>query len=179
MFDGARSDLLELKRRFGGSLLKLAVTNRGWHALLAYRFAHWMFLHKCRFGSEVLTRIVQVIYGIDIDYRCTIEGGVVIIHGIGLVVGQGAYVSRGVALYHQVTLGIRGTPCNDGFPRVGAGCTLGAGSKLLGPIQIGEGSVVAANAVVTQNVAASSLVASHGALTVKPLSEQGGMSDVV
>lgn len=179
MLDGARLDLIELKCRFGGSLLKLALTNRGWHALLAYRFAHWMFLHKCRFGSEVLTRIVQVIYGIDIDYRCTIEGGVVIVHGIGLVVGQGAYVSRGVVLYHQVTLGIRGNPRNDGFPTVGAGCTLGAGSKLLGPIRIGEGSFVAANAVVTRNVAAGSLATSHGALTVKPLSKQNGTSDAV
>lgn len=128
-----------------------------------------MFLYKFRFGSEILTRIVQINYRTYTDYRCTTEGGVVIIHDIGLVVERGTYVSRGVALHLQLTLGIRGTSWDDGFPTVGADCTLGAGSKLRRPIRIGEGWVVAATDVVTQKVAAGSLVASHGTLTVKPL----------
>ena len=47
-------------------------------------------------------------YGVDIDYRAQLEGGIIIVHGIGLVIGSGVIIKSKVTLFHQVTIGVRG-----------------------------------------------------------------------
>ncbi|WP_086476179.1 serine O-acetyltransferase [Arenibacter amylolyticus] len=100
----------------------------------------------------ILTIFIQVVYGVDIDYKCDIEGGVIIIHGVGTVIGSGAKNSRGTKVYHQVTLGIKGSGIQDGFPTIGQNVVLGAGSKLLGNIIVGDNSIIGANVVLTRDL---------------------------
>lgn len=139
--------------------LRTVLFHRGFHALLVHRVGRRLWHRRLSVVSMVLTRVIHVLYSIDIDYRCEIEGGVTIVHGMGLAVGAHARIGRGTVLFHGVTLGVKMSGAeDDGFPHVGRGCFLGAGAKVLGRVDIGEGTVIGANAVVLQDVPAHSVV---------------------
>jgi serine O-acetyltransferase len=98
------------------------------------------------------------LYSIDIDYKANIKGGVTLIHGVGTVIGSEAIIEEGCVIYHGVTLGIKGTNFNDGFPTLNKGVVLGAGCKLLGKIDIGENSIVGANVFLTKDLDSNTIV---------------------
>lgn len=97
------ADLSILEKRYKVSKIFSILSNSGIYALICYRLGNSLYNLRV---PLILTRIIQVLYAIDIDYRSRIEGGVIIIHGVGLVVGAGVYIKTGTTLYHQVTLGI-------------------------------------------------------------------------
>lgn len=151
-------DLQFLKLKYEVSYLLAILANRGFHSLLIYRVSNLLHRYKVPLLPLIFTRIIHIMYGIDIDYKAKIKGGVIIIHGVGTVIGAGAVIEEGCIIYHQVTLGIKGNGKFDGFPKVEANCILAAGSKLLGAISIGQNSVIGVNAVVTRDVPKESLV---------------------
>jgi serine O-acetyltransferase len=134
------------------SLVNAALTNRGFQALAAYRLARRLHLRRVPLLPMILTRIVQVLYGIDIDWRAHIEPGVVIRHGVGVVIGQGARVGSGSILYHGVTLGYTGDQARGGLPAVGRNVLIGAGAVILGSVKVGDGARIGANTVVLTDV---------------------------
>lgn len=133
--------------------LKAVISNRGFHALLFYRLSNWLWKRRIPLLPLILTRIIQIIYSIDIDWRARISGGVTIVHGVGLVIGEKASVGRGCKLYHRVTLGISHSE-NDGFPQLEEDVLVGAGAKILGNVRLGKGCKIGANAVVLKDVPA-------------------------
>ena len=72
---------------------------------------------------------------------------------MGVVIGETSIIGNNVLIYHGVTLG--GTSLNKGkrHPTIEDDVIIGAGAKILGPINIGKGARVGSNAVVTKNVA--------------------------
>ena len=146
-------------KRVGVSLL-----NRGFQALLVYRVAHALRRVGVPGVPDLLTRMVQMTLGIDIDPSAALGPGVVVVHGVGLVIGSAVRIEGDCVLFHGVTLGDRGSEwvgdnIPDGHPRVERDCMIGTGAKLLGPITIGANSVVGANAVVTRDVEPNSVMA--------------------
>ena len=79
-------------------------------------------------------------------------------HGMGVVIGETAEVGDDVMLYHGVTLGGRTREGGKRHPTLGDGVAVGAGAKILGPITIGAGSAVGANAVVTKDAPEDSIL---------------------
>ena len=152
------ADLGEVERRYGKSKLAAAVIGRGFHALLFYRLARQLRQWRIPLLPLVLTRIIQVLYGIELDPDARLAAGICIVHGNGVVVGDGAAIGTGCLLYHGVTLGIKGTPRGDGFPTIGRDCVLGAGCTILGPVVVGDGSVIGANVMLAESVEAGSIV---------------------
>jgi serine O-acetyltransferase len=151
-----------------GHWLKVVLTNRGFHALLFYRISNWMYRRKIPIIPLILTRIIQVLYSIDIDYRATIHGGVRILHGVGVVIGRGAVIESGCVIYHGVTLGLsHSTSRQTGFPYVEKDVLLGAGAKVLGPVIIGSGAKIGANAVVISDVPAGAVAVGIPARVIK------------
>jgi serine O-acetyltransferase len=73
-------------------------------------------------------------------------------HGMGVVIGETAVIGDDCTLYHGVTLG--GTSWNKGkrHPTLGRGVVIGAGAKVLGPLEVGEGAKIGSNAVVVREV---------------------------
>jgi serine O-acetyltransferase len=67
-------------------------------------------------------------------------------------------VGDDVLMYHGVTLGGKSLVHGKRHPTVGDGVTIGAGAKLLGPITVGAGSVIGANAVVVKDAPAGSVL---------------------
>jgi len=153
MFNDIKMDILSV----GGNRIKVFLTNRGFHALLFYRIANKLSRIKVPLLPLILTRIIQIIYSIDIDYRATIKGGCTIVHGVGLVIGKGAIIGKNAKLYHGVTLGISHSQSkSDGFPLIGDNVIIGSGAKLLGKIKIGDNVKIGANSVVTHDVPSNS-----------------------
>lgn len=61
--------------------LKVILSNRGFHALLTYRLSHLLYRIGVPLLPLILTRIVQILYGIDIDWRARIAGGYALFTG--------------------------------------------------------------------------------------------------
>lgn len=148
IIEDVKSDL----RAIGSNPLIAAISNRGFHALVVYRISRTAWIAKIPLIPLILTRMIQIIYSIDIDYRAKIGPGVIIVHGVGLVVGQGVVIKGNTKIYHGVTLGISDNGKDQGFPTICEDVILGAGAKILGSITIAQGARVGANAVVIRDV---------------------------
>jgi serine O-acetyltransferase len=96
--------------------------------------------------------------GIEIHPGATIGRRVVIDHGMGVVIGETAIVGDDVLIYHGVTLGGKVNNRVKRHPTIGNNVLLGAGAKIIGDIEIGDGAMIGANAVVTKNVPAGAVI---------------------
>jgi serine O-acetyltransferase len=138
-----------------------------------HRDRRWADGFAPRFASVVLIRLAQrlyargwrrlaklaslgnfLIFGIEVPARLGIGPGLVILHGQGTIIGA-AYVGSDVTIFQQVTLGakvadVAFTPAKR--PHVCDGVVITAGAKILGPVRLGERSVIGANAVVLGDV---------------------------
>ena len=132
---------------------------KGFHALQAYRVAHWLWEQE-RYGlaAHLQNRISEA-FGVDVHPAARIGSGVLIDHGTSVVIGETAVVEDNVSLLHEVTLGGTGKESGDRHPKVRRGVLIGAGAKILGNIEIGIGAKVAACSVVLRDVPPHTTVA--------------------
>lgn len=161
-----RQDFKLLTRTRKSRLAKwgFAFINRGMQVVFLYRVSHKMWQAGIPLVSAVLSRLAQHLYSVDIDYHARLGPGIVIFHGFGIVIGCEVVMEGNCWLFHGVTFGDRGTEwigsdALDGHPWIGKGCMFGAGAKILGPLTIGNNSVIGANAVVLKDVPPNSIVA--------------------
>lgn len=122
------------------------------HALIAYRIAHYFYIKKLFFLARLISQISRFFTGIEIHPGAKIGRGLVIDHGMGVVIGETAEIGDDVLLYHGVTLGGTGKDKGKRHPTLGNNVVIGAGAKVLGPIYIGSNSKVGANSVVLKDV---------------------------
>lgn len=122
------------------------------HALIAYRIAHFFYKHKFFFIARLVSQLSRFFTGIEIHPGAKIGRGLVIDHGMGVVIGETAEVGDNVLIYHGVTLGGTGKDKGKRHPTVGNNVVIGSGAKILGPIKIGDNSKIGANAVVLKEV---------------------------
>src|SRR6478735_3432211 len=132
---------------------------KGFHALQAYRIAHWLW-NEGRFGMAAhLQNRISEAFGVDVHPPARTGSGVLIDHGTSVVIGETAVVEDNVSLLHEVTLGGTGKESGDRHPKVRRGVLIGAGAKILGNIEIGRGSKVGAGSVVLRDVPPHTTVA--------------------
>src|ERR1700694_2975266 len=146
LYENIIGDLNAAKRFSLVNKIIICFFNRGFHALLFYRIANLLYKYKIPLLPLILTRIIQVLYSIDIDYRANLDGGIVIVHGVGVVIGYGVHIKSNVIIFHGVTLGRKGIgpviSDEDGFPIVEEDCIICTGAILLGKITIGKNSTI-------------------------------------
>jgi serine O-acetyltransferase len=136
------------------------LTYPGAWALMFHRPAHWLYGGRLFFLARLLNHISRSITAIDIHPGAKIGKRFFIDHGF-TVIGETAEIEDDVTIYQNVTLG--GTNPSNGVggkrhPTVKSGAVIGSGAQVLGPIEVGEGARVGANAVVTRDVAPSATV---------------------
>jgi len=127
----------------------------GLHALVWHRaVAHPLWRAGLRWLARWTAHWGRWLTGIEIHPGATIGRRVFIDHGMGIVVGETAVIGDDCTLYHGVTLG--GTSWKKGkrHPTLGQGVVIGAGAKVLGPIEVGDGAKIGSNAVVVRDVPA-------------------------
>ncbi|MFB6281893.1 MAG: serine O-acetyltransferase [Haloferacaceae archaeon] len=123
----------------------------GMHALWLYRVAHWLWTADRRLAARALSYLARLLTGVEIHPAADIGRRVVIDHGIGVVIGATATVGDDVLIYHGVTLGSRRPTTGNRHPTIGDGVLLGAGATVLGPVEIGDGCRVGADALVLES----------------------------
>lgn len=122
------------------------------HALIAYRIAHFFYKHKLFFIARLISQLSRFFTGIEIHPGAKIGKGLFIDHGMGVVIGETAEIGDDVLLYHGVTLGGTGKDKGKRHPTLGNNVIVGAGAKVLGPINIGDNVKIGANSVVLKDV---------------------------
>lgn len=139
--------------------LEVLLTYSGYHALLAYRFIH--FLHatiRIPLIPRVLSQMVRFLTGVEIHPGAKIGPGLFIDHGMGVVIGETTEIGENVTLYQDVTLGGTGIERGKRHPTLGNNVVVGAGAKVLGNIQIGNNVKIGAGSVVVHSVPDNSTV---------------------
>jgi serine O-acetyltransferase len=126
----------------------------GFHALSFHRLAHAFWLAGFKWLGRLVSHVSRFLTGIEIHPGATIGRRVFIDHGMGVVIGETAEIGDDCTLYHQVTLG--GVSWNKGkrHPTLGKGVVVGAGAKILGPFEVGDGARIGSNSVVVKAVPA-------------------------
>jgi serine O-acetyltransferase len=153
------------------SKLEVILTYAGFHALMAYRVAHWLKSYGIPFIPRAISQVARWLTGIEIHPSARIGTGFFIDHGMGVVIGETAEIGDYVTLFQGVTLGGTGKERGKRHPTLGNHVVVGAGAKILGGITIGDNVKIGANSVVLKSVAANSTVIGVPARVIKT---QGG-----
>ena len=139
-------------------LLEVLTAYPGVHAVLLHRLNHLLWKVHLKWLARLLSHVARLLTGIEIHPGAVIGRRFFIDHGMGVVIGETAVIGDDCTLYHGVTLG--GTSWEKGkrHPTLHNDVVVGAGAKVLGPIEIGEGVRIGSNAVVTKPVPPRSTV---------------------
>ncbi|MCA1957253.1 MAG: serine O-acetyltransferase [Nitrospira sp.] len=154
------------------SRLEVVLTYAGFHALLAYRIAHWLQAHGVPFLPRFISQVARWLTGIEIHPSAKIGTGFFIDHGMGVVIGETAEIGDYVTLFQGVTLGGTGKERGKRHPTIGNHVVIGAGAKILGAIKVGDNVKIGANSVVLKNVPANSTVIGVPARIIKSQGER-------
>lgn len=125
---------------------------KGFQALTAYRIAHSLWKSDRESLARYLQSAISQVFAVDIHPAAQIGSGILLDHATSIVIGETAVVEDHVSMLHEVTLGGTGKARGDRHPKVRRGVLIGAGAKLLGNIQIGEGAKIGAGSVVLDHV---------------------------
>ncbi len=134
------------------STLEVLLAYPGLHAVIAYRIANFLWRHGFLLLARLASNVGLLFTGIEIHPGAKIGARLFIDHGSGVVIGETAEIGNDVTLYQGVTLG--GTSLHHGkrHPTLEDGVIVGAGARVLGPITVGAGARIGANAVVLTEV---------------------------
>ena len=154
MFKTISEDLSTALKRDPAARNKLEVflTYPGVHAIWNYRISHWLWIHNLKLIARIFSNRARRRTGIEIHPGATIGRRFFIDHGIGVVIGETAEIGDDVMLYHNVTLGARRFATGKRHPTIGSRVIIGAGAKILGPVNIADDARVSYNSVVIEDV---------------------------
>ena len=152
-----REDIAAVRQRdpAARSGFEILLMYAGVHALFWHRPAHWLYRHHCFFLARLVSQLTRFFTGIEIHPGAVIGHNVFIDHGSGIVIGETAEVGDGCTLYQGVTLGGTGKDTGKRHPTLGNNVLIGAGTKVLGPVYIGDNSRIGAGSVVLRNLPAN------------------------
>ncbi|XP_008812680.2 LOW QUALITY PROTEIN: probable serine acetyltransferase 4 [Phoenix dactylifera] len=125
---------------------------KGFLALQAHRVAHRLWAEGRAAAALLLQSRTSEAFAVDIHPGARIGAGVLLDHATGVVVGETAVVGDDVSILHGVTLGGTGKESGDRHPKIGDGVLVGAGTQILGNVEVGEGAKIGAGAVVLRAV---------------------------
>ena len=141
------------------SLVSIILTYPGVKAVFFHRIANFFYLAKFELIARIISQTSRFLTGIEIHPGAKIGKNFFIDHGMGVVVGETSEIGNDVTMYHAVTLGGI-SPSIDyerqrhekRHPTIGNNVVIGSGAQIIGPIKIGDGSRIAASAVVIKDV---------------------------
>jgi serine O-acetyltransferase len=140
------------------SVLEVVLCYSGLHAVWFYRLNHWLWNHGARLCARWLSQVARVFTGIEIHPAAHVGRRLFIDHGMGVVIGETTVLGDEVTIYQDVTLGGTGKEEGKRHPTIGNRVVIGAGSRVLGNIEIGHNSRIGAGSVVLRSVPDDSTV---------------------
>lgn len=139
---------------------------KGFHALQAYRVAHWLWNNGRHHLALFLQNHISTAFSIDIHPAAKIGKGIMLDHGTGIVIGETAVIEDNVSIMQSVTLGGTGKDSGNRHPTIRRGVLIGAGSKILGNIDIGEGVHILSGSVVLKDIPSHKVIAGVPAVVI-------------
>ena len=160
-FEAFRADLMAVVERDPACtrLIEPVLYFKGFHALQTYRLGNWLWRNGRSDFALTLQSLSSQIFQTDIHPAAVIGKSVFIDHATGVVIGATSVIEDEVSILHGVTLGGTGKARGDRHPKVRRGVLIGAGAKVLGNIEIGRCSMIAAGSVVLDPVPPNKTVA--------------------
>lgn len=140
------------------NFLEVLLAYPGFHAIILYRAAHWLWVKGVPIVPRVISHIGRFLTGIEIHPGAKIGTGFFIDHGMGVVIGETTIIGNNVTLFQGVTLGGTGKEKGKRHPTLGNNIVVGVGAKVLGNITIGDNVKIGANAVVLELVPSDATV---------------------
>lgn len=123
-----------------------------------YRISNFFVAIRMYPLGKLFWLINRILFSVDIDPRANLAGGFVLIHGLNVVVGHEVCSLGILKVYQGVTIGgnmgkrIFFDGIESGQPLIQNNVTLGIGSKILGPVVVGENSLIGTNTIITKDV---------------------------
>jgi serine O-acetyltransferase len=145
----------------------------GFHAMLVHRFSHRLWNSGFKWLARFVSHFGRWVTGIEIHPGAHIGRRFFIDHGMGVVIGETSEIGDDCTLYHGVTLGGTSWAKGKRHPTLGKGVVVGAGAKILGPIEIGDQAKIGSNAVVVKGVPAGATAIGIPARIVESHEAQG------
>lgn len=132
-----------------GTVLRTALVYDPFFVLALNRVREAAHRHHIPLVNRVLRVVQTAVFGVEIGKDVTLGRGVYFVHPLGTVLGGDAKVGDRVRFMGSNTVG---TAKDNGYPTIGDDVEVGCGARILGPIHIGDGAVIGANAVVLHDV---------------------------
>ena len=156
------------------SVLSIVLTYPGVKAVFFHKFAHLFYLAGFDLIARIISQTIRFFTGIEIHPGAKIGKNLFIDHGMGVVIGETSEIGDNVTIYHAVTLG-GSSPSIDSerqrhekrHPTIGNDVVIGSGAQIIGPVNVGNGARIAANAVVVKDVAENATMVGIPAKAVK------------
>tara|TARA_Y100000768_G_scaffold381393_1_gene359972 strand:+ start:996 stop:1574 length:579 start_codon:yes stop_codon:yes gene_type:complete len=156
------------------STLSVILTYPGVKAVFFHKVANFFHVAGFQLLARIISQIVRFFTGIEIHPGAKIGKNLFIDHGMGVVIGETSEIGNNVTIYHAVTLGGISPSIESEkqrnekrHPTIGDDVVIGSGAQIIGPIKVGNGSRVAANAVVVNNVPEDSTMVGVPAKIIK------------
>lgn len=133
--------------------------NPCFHAVALFRLSSLLYRVHLEPLAKIVWYINRMLYHVDIDYRARLAPGFKLVHGLGVVIGEGVVSEGHLTLYQGVTLGgTNGKYRDDGSgrlfwqPHFGKDVVIYTGSCVFGPVCVGDGAIVKAGRIITKDV---------------------------
>jgi serine O-acetyltransferase len=169
VFRQLREDIACVKSRdpAARSAFEIFLLYPGLKAIRLHRLANWFYRHNMFFMARWISQRASKKTGVEIHPAVQIGKRFFIDHGTGVVIGETAVIGDDVTIYQGVTLGGTGKDTGKRHPTIGNNVMIGAGAKVLGPLEIGDNSRIAAGAVVLHDIPPNSTAVGVPARVVK------------
>tara|TARA_E500000075_G_scaffold116754_1_gene114391 strand:- start:873 stop:1448 length:576 start_codon:yes stop_codon:yes gene_type:complete len=156
------------------SVLSIVLTYPGVKAVFFHKFAHLFYVAGFDLIARIISQTIRFFTGIEIHPGAKIGKNLFIDHGMGVVIGETSEIGNNVTIYHTVTLG-GSSPSIDSerqrhekrHPTIGNDVVIGSGAQVIGPVIVGNGARIAANAVVVKDVPENATMVGIPAKAVK------------
>lgn len=157
MFDRIKEDIAAVRERdpAARSALEIFLLYPGVKAVRMHRRANWFYRHGMLFLARAISQRAVRKTGIEIHPAAKLGRRLFIDHGTGVVIGETAEIGDDVTIYQGVTLGGTGKDTGKRHPTLGNNVLIGAGTKVLGPVFIGDNARIGAGSVVLKNLPAN------------------------
>lgn len=148
----SRSDKISFK-----GFLKAILDVNTW-IVFVFRLSSFFVLIKCYPISKVFWFVNRLLFTVDLDPRANLAGGLMLVHGMCIVVGHEVRSKGVLKIYQGATLGGNQGKRNvidgisTGQPVLGNNVIIGINSCVLGPILVGENSIVGTGAIATKDI---------------------------
>ena len=147
------------------SILSIILTDPGVKAVFMHKISNFFHIAGFHLIARIISQATRFFTGIEIHPGAKIGKGVFIDHGMGVVIGETSDIGDNVTIYHMVTLGGISPSINSNdqrnmkrHPTIKEDVVIGSGAQVLGPVVVGKGARIGANAVITKDVAENAVM---------------------